>query len=71
RILSAEVRSLFYKPYIRHLEKAKSRIRVVDSSVDPHGGTPYTWTWKTPILYVFRTLTRSYNLFGKGQFIEE
>ena len=71
RVLSNEVRTLIYKPYIRHLEDVKTRIRAIDSSLDPHGTTRYGWTWKTPILYVSRTLARSYNLFGKGQFIEE
>jgi hypothetical protein len=68
RILTDEVKKIFYKPYINHLEEIKQRIYQLDQSIDPHGSAKYTANWKTLILYIWRKLFSSYNIYDKSKF---
>ncbi|MFA6598971.1 MAG: glycosyl transferase [Ignavibacteriaceae bacterium] len=71
RYLSPEVHNYFYKPYIQQLEKAKEIIRNIDGSFDPHGSGKKPFLWKTPLLYVYRHLKGTYNIFNKLKYLEK
>jgi len=70
RYLSPEVHKYFYKPYIRQLEKAKYRIQQIDDSFDSHGSVKKPLSWKTPLLYIYRHLKGTYNIFKKVNYLE-
>jgi len=54
KYISDKVLNLFYKPYIKYLlELAPFEIQ---------GAVDKQFTWKTPILYIFRKLKNTYNL---------
>jgi hypothetical protein len=68
RTLSEQVIRLIYQPYLRWLEVAKDEITAIDSSFDPHGTLKSNWTWKTPLLYVYRKIRGVYNVYKKDSF---
>jgi hypothetical protein len=63
RILSEDVLKLFYIPYIKKLLNIKEKIWFIDSSFDPNGPSPGVFSWKTPILYIYRKLFGIYNIY--------
>ncbi|HKI77465.1 MAG TPA: hypothetical protein VKA26_02875 [Ignavibacteriaceae bacterium] len=69
RILTENVKRTFYLPYINHLENERKKISEIDNSFDPHGASNYVLNWKTPLLYIWRKLRSSYNIFNIDEFI--
>ena len=70
RILSNDVLRLLYVPYLNALEEAKKEICAIDSSFDPHGTGKNEFTWKTPLLYVYRKAFGIYHIYPRQKFIE-
>ncbi|MDA0986054.1 MAG: glycosyl transferase [Bacteroidetes bacterium] len=69
RKLSEDVLSLIYAPYIRELEKTKNIISEIDNSFDSNGTTKNSFTLKTPLIYFWRKLRGTYNIFPTSKFI--
>jgi hypothetical protein len=63
RVLSEQVRMTLYKPYLRELESVKHELALTDASFDPHGSHLWSRTWKTPLLYAWRRLRGTYNVY--------
>jgi len=70
RILTEDVQRLLYVPYLKELERARTSIAGVDTSLDPHGSSPRARNWKTPILFVYRKLFGIYNVFPLRRMLE-
>ncbi|MGE5316225.1 MAG: glycosyl transferase [Acidobacteriota bacterium] len=69
RILSPDVLSLIYTPYIRRLFEAKKEIARIDDRFDPNGIAQEKALWKRPILYVYRKALGIYNIFDIQKFL--
>jgi hypothetical protein len=63
RELSSEVINLIYRPYLRILKELGDKLRSRSISFEPHGMTDYRRNWKTPLLFLYRTLTHGYNIY--------
>lgn len=63
RELSGSVKRLLYRPYFLRLEEAKAEVRAVDPSFDPHGAGARPFTWKTPLLYLYRKAFGIYHIY--------
>jgi hypothetical protein len=63
RTLSKNVIDIFYKPYVRELDKLKSQIKSLDESINSNGLTDQPISWKTPILFLYRKAKGVYNIF--------
>ncbi|WP_337866894.1 glycosyl transferase [Ignavibacterium sp.] len=70
RTLSRNVLNIFYKNYIKLLDEIKNDLLRYDSSFDPHGSTINKFTWKTPLLFLYRKFSGVYNIFNKEKFLE-
>lgn len=70
RTLSKNVLNIFYKNYIKLLDEIKNDLLRNDSSFDPHGSTENKFTWKTPLLFLYRKFSGVYNIFDKEKFLE-
>lgn len=70
RTLSKNVLNIFYKNYIKLLDEIKNDLLRYDSSFDPHGSTENKFTWKTPLLFLYRKFSGVYNIFDKEKFLE-
>ncbi|MDR3626322.1 MAG: glycosyl transferase [Ignavibacteriaceae bacterium] len=70
RILTENIFSTFYRPYIRYLDEIKLKVETINNSFDPHGSTTKPLNWKAPILYIYRNLKGVYNIFDKQKFLE-
>lgn len=68
RSLTTEVLQLLYRPYFRRLEEAKNDIMTIDSTFDPHGAVKNHWTWKTPLLFMYRKLFGIYHIYSITKF---
>jgi len=68
RLLSGKVKNIFYKPYVRELQKLKEEINTIDNSFDPHGSAEYKRNWKTLLLFIWRKFKSTYNIFKLDQF---
>ncbi len=69
RLLSENVKNIFYKPYVLQLEKTKENIIGSDNSFDPHGAANYLLNWKTPLLFLWRKFRSTYNIHNLNEFI--
>lgn len=69
RTLTENVIDIFYKPYIRELDKLKSQIQLLDESINSNGLTEQPNSWKTPILFVYRKAKGVYNIFDYDEMI--
>lgn len=69
RILSDEVMQLLYAHYLFALESAKAEVKKIDSSLDPHGTGKLVFSWKTPLLYLYRKLFGIYHIYPIKKFI--
>jgi hypothetical protein len=69
RTLSAPVLDIIYKPYLRELERLKKKVQDIDSSFDPHGADEWSVTWKSPLLFLWRTMKGTYNVFSLNEFL--
>lgn len=68
RILTEKVLDTFYKPYVKLLDEIKKEIEVIDNSFDSNGPSAKPLNWKTPLLYIYRKLRGTYNIFDKKTF---
>jgi hypothetical protein len=68
RLLSDDVKNIFYKPYVKELQRLKKEINSIDGAFDPHGSTKYKLSWKTPLLFVWRKIRSTYNIFKLNEF---
>jgi len=71
RLLSKNVIDIFYKPYIRELDKLKSQIQPLDKSINSNGLTEQPISWKTPILFLYRKAKGVYNIFNYDKMIAD
>ena len=62
RQLSDFIKEIFYRPYIKELLMIKEMILKINNSFDPNGATDFKYSWKTPILFVWRKLRSTYNI---------
>src|SRR4030065_661954 len=62
RLLSKSVIDIYYKPYIRELDKLKSQIQPLDESINSNGLTKQPISWKTPILFLYRKAKGVHNI---------
>ncbi|AFH50586.1 Hypothetical protein IALB_2883 [Ignavibacterium album JCM 16511] len=69
RKLSKEVISIFYKEYIKFLDEIALEIKNYDSTFDPHGSTERKFSWKNPLLYIYRKIFGVYNIFNKSKLL--
>lgn len=69
RTLSKPVLDHLYKPYMRELDRLKSFVRKMDSSFDPHGAGEWTVTWKSPLLFLWRTMNGTYHVYSLKEFL--
>jgi hypothetical protein len=63
RELSEQVKNLIYRPYFRRLDESKREIAGIDPSVDAHGTGVNGFTWKTPLLYLYRKALGIYHIY--------
>ncbi|OGU74877.1 MAG: glycosyl transferase [Ignavibacteria bacterium RBG_16_34_14] len=70
RKLSKNVLDIFYKPYIKYLDELKKQVHAIDSSFDPHGTLSRPFSVKNIILYIYRKLRGTYNVFNKNKLLE-
>ncbi len=68
RVLTENVFNTFYKPYVKLLDEIKKEIERIDNSFDSNGPTARPLNWKTPLLYIYRKLRGTYNIFDKKNF---
>lgn len=68
RTLTGKVLRLIYMPYVQALEKSAATLRMIDDSFDPHGAGVNTFTWKTPLLYLYRKLNGIYHIYPRSKF---
>lgn len=71
RELDNNVLKIFYKPYIKYLDKLQEMITDIDPEIPPHGAGYEVLNWKTPILYLYRKLNGIYNIYNKKLFIQD
>ncbi|MFA6468257.1 MAG: glycosyl transferase [Bacteroidota bacterium] len=69
RVLSDNVIQKLYVPYLKALEMAKQEINRIDPSFDPHGTSSSPFSWKTPILFLYRKIFGIYHIYSKSRFI--
>ncbi|MFZ4621801.1 MAG: glycosyl transferase [Bacteroidota bacterium] len=70
RTLTEEVLQRIYAPYYRQLEHAAEEIRLIDDSLDPHGAGENRFTWKTPLLYLYRKAAGIYHIYPRKKFAD-
>src|SRR3972149_6881787 len=71
RLLSKSVIDIYYKPYIRKLDKLKSQIQPLDELINSNGLTKQPISWKTPILFLYRKAKGVYNIFDYDEMIAD
>jgi hypothetical protein len=71
RELSTAVLALFYRPYIQTLQDLGNRFKNVSPSFNLHGMSDYQRNWKTPLLFLYRKLTRSYHIYCLNSFLKK
>jgi hypothetical protein len=69
RLLSDAVLNLLYVPYLKALEMAKHEIASVDNSFDPHGTAAAGFSFKTPVLYLYRKIFGIYHIYPLKKFL--
>jgi len=70
RMLTTEVIRLLYIPYLKSLDNSQKEIAFLDPSFDAHGSSKNLWTWKTPILYLYRKILGIYHIYPRKRFYE-
>ncbi|MHC1737517.1 MAG: glycosyl transferase [Ignavibacteriaceae bacterium] len=69
RYLSESVLEIFYIPYIRRLLYFTSKIEIIDSTFDPNGTKETERNLKSLILFIYRKLRKTYNVFNINQLL--
>ena len=70
REISSEVMDFIYRPYLQILKKIGDRLHNQSISFDPHGMSDYRQSWKTPLLFIYRKLIRSYHIYRLDSFLK-
>lgn len=70
RELSPAVLDILYRPYLQMLKTIGERLKNLSLSFDPHGMSEYHRTWKTPLLYLYRTMTHGYHIYRLESFLD-
>lgn len=70
RELSPQVLNLIYKPYLRLLNRIGEQLPTQGLTFNFHGMTNYTRSWKTPLLFLYRTLRHTYHIYDKELFLK-
>ncbi|MHB1048997.1 MAG: glycosyl transferase [Bacteroidota bacterium] len=63
RKLSEQVITLLYRPYFARLDEARNTIASIDPTFDPHGAGAFEFSWKTPMLFLYRKLLGIYHIY--------
>ena len=63
REIAADVKELFYLPYLRQMEMAKAMINKADASFDPHGAGKAPGGFKSLLVKVWRKLNGVYHIY--------
>jgi hypothetical protein len=71
RELSSSVLDLVYKPYLTILQKIGNQLNARGFIFDPHGKSDYKRNWKTPLLFLYRSVTRSYHVYNLDSFLKK
>jgi hypothetical protein len=69
RTLTQNIIDTFYKPYIRELDNLNQQVRSLDPSINANGFSGQPFNWKTPILYFYRKMKGTYNIFNYNEMI--
>jgi hypothetical protein len=69
RELSLEAINFIYRPYLRILKELDERLKSRSISFDLHGMSDYRCNWKTPLLFLYRKLTRGYHIYRLDSFL--
>ncbi|MFB6454367.1 hypothetical protein ACE38W_03765 [Chitinophaga sp. Hz27] len=64
RIITPDVKQLFYKPYVKALEAAKQTISKIDNSFDPHGARPRPTGLKATLVTIWRKMRNVYHIYS-------
>jgi hypothetical protein len=70
RIISGQVKKLFYKPYIQELLKISKEIKDINPNLNPNGISAQKYYWKTPFSFIKRKLMGTYNIFPFASFLK-
>ena len=63
RLLSEEVIEIFYKPYLSTLIFYSNQLNELKPDIDFNGSRKVDFSWKTPIIYIYRKVFGIYNIF--------
>lgn len=69
RYLSNDVKKYFYKPYIKALEKIGKEISQIDAKATGNENVIYFLNWKSPLIYIWRKIRGTYNIYNKEEFL--
>lgn len=70
RELSPKVLDLIYRPYLRVLKKVGEQLHTQGLTFNFHGMTNYKRNWKTPLLFLYRTLRHTYHIYNRELFLK-
>jgi hypothetical protein len=71
RIISDQVKRLFYKPYIIELSEISKKIRNISPQLNPNGITGQKFYWKTPLTFIKRKIKGTYNIYLLASFLRK
>ena len=71
RIISDQVKRIFYKPYILKLMEISESIKVINSELNPNGISRQEYYWKTPFSFIKRKIKGTYNIFPLLSFLKK
>jgi hypothetical protein len=69
RLISNDVKDIFYKPYLRELEEIKNKVQIIDPNIDPYGISKKVYNWKTPLSYLKKKVLGMYNVHNIKDFL--
>lgn len=70
RFLDPAVLDYLYRPYVKELERIRIDLEKKYPGIDPHGIQKTSFTWKTPVIYLYRKIKGVYNVYNKEKFID-
>lgn len=69
RIISNEVKEIFYKPYLKELEEIKEKVLAIDPNINPHGISVKAYSWRTPLSYLKKKVLGMHNVHNIKDFL--
>jgi len=70
RYLNNDVKNYFYKPYILCLEKIEKEISQIDDKIIGNENLIYSLNWKSPLIFLWRKIRETYNIYNKNEFLK-